>query len=103
MGFGSFPFTSQTRPWNFDSIDDVVKTASLYWNGSAWVPITLINGKILVDTSFQLDTIDSLALAVSALADVSQIATSATELTATEKNQLRAIFAAYIRFLIPQI
>ena len=47
--------------------------------------------------------IDSLALAVSALADVSAIATSATELTAVEKNQLRAILSARIRSLIPQV
>lgn len=47
--------------------------------------------------------IDSLALAISALADVSAIATSATELTATEKNQLRAIFAARIRLLMTQV
>lgn len=68
-----------------------------------------VDNPIVVDVRSQpadpnsLLPIDSLALAVSALADVSAIATSATELTATEKNQLRAIFATRIRFLMTQV
>ena len=37
MGFGSFPFTNQTRPWNFEDGDGVVQVANLVWNGNAWV------------------------------------------------------------------
>ena len=72
-------------------------------------PVGTVDLPLIVDVRsqptdpFDLMPIDSLALATSALANVSAIATSATELTAAEKNQLRAIFAARIRSLMTQV
>lgn len=71
--------------------------------------IGIVTNPLVVDIRSQpadpieLIKVDSLALAISALADISAIATSATELTAAEKKQLRAIFATRIRFLMTQV
>ena len=60
MALGTSPFSDQTRPWNFDIIDEQVKVANLIWDDttSTWIKQTAAaSGSGLTDTQLRASAV----------------------------------------------